>query len=427
MCLCGNAKANGARDITDSKAYKSDRPMYFNLVDQHDPICLSHSPEHQMSPQTIRNSHRPSRQGIPANLVQKWQSSPRRVASPQIRRPRTACERCRTAKVRCLGDGQRECERCISRKTPCRYIRLEPAPSPGPIATTSSSDPEQTPTSGQIQVDSGFDSTHEPTCNDDASQQILGTPATWPNIENTTETPVQQQQYVDWSSIDPAMTLSLPAALPNAHVPESEQQPSLESLGLFPLITSTTADSLSWQNQLTSQSCQCRAGLAQLIPSARAALRERRLDGVFRVTSDVIQQCEGIVSCGACNVNCTELICIMAVFQELDGCFEYVAMGELEGSIKVSMRSYELELGLNDQEAQEWRRMLVVQLVRRAERLLESISETGQDMLRRLDPGCKLGRVNINYLDAVIGNSRENLHQIVERLGNAGTTESRNE
>lgn len=276
-------------------------------------------------------------------------------------------------------------------------------------------------------MDSGFDSTHELTGNDDASQQILGTSAAWPIIEHTTETPVQQQRYMDWSSIDPTMTLGLPAALPNAHTSPSEQQTSLESLGLFPLKTGATADSLPWQDQLTSQSCQCRAGLAQLIPRARAALRERRLDEVFRVTSDVIQQCEGVVICGSCNVNCTELICIMAVFQEVDGCFEYVAKGELDGSTKVSMGSYEVEVGINDREAQEWRRMLVVQLVRRAERLLESISATGQDMLRRLDPSCRLGRVNIDYLENVISNSRENLHHIVERLEKAGTTESRNE
>lgn len=276
-------------------------------------------------------------------------------------------------------------------------------------------------------MDSGFDSTHELSGNDDTSRQLLGTSTTWPSIGNTTETPVRQQKYMDWSSIDPAMTLGLPTALPNAHAPSSEQQPSLESLGLFPLITSTTAENFPWQDQLTSQSCQCRAELSQLIPSARAALRERRLDEVFRVTSDVIQQCEGIVGCGACSVNCTELICIMAVFQEVDGCFEYVATGELDGPIKVSIGSYEVEIGMNYQDAQEWRIMLVVQVVRRAERLLDSISATGQDMLRQLDPGCRLGRVNIDYLETVIANSRENLQHIVRRLEKTGTTETRNE
>lgn len=144
------------------------------------------------------------------------------------------------------------------------------------------------------------------------------------------------------------------------------------------------------------------------------------------MTSHVIQQCEGVVGCGSCRVNCTELICIMAVFQEVDGCFEYVAMGESDGPIKVSMGSYEVEVGVRDQDALEWRRMLVTQLVRRADRLLDSISATGQDVLRRLDPGCRLGRVNIDYLETVIANSRGNLQYIVERLGEAGMTEPRN-
>lgn len=85
----------------------------------------------------------------------------------------------------------------------------------------------------------------------------------------------------------------------------------------MPVITSTTAANLSWQDQLTSQSCQCRSkmsGRAQLILNARPALGERRLDGVFKVTSDVIWRCQGIVSCQSCSADCTDLICIMAVF-----------------------------------------------------------------------------------------------------------------
>lgn len=217
--------------------------------------------------------------------------------------------------------------------------------------------------------------------------------------------PFQQrdQQYTNWSTLDTSSTLDLPGAFQGGPTPAFESQPFLESLGLFPLITSTTADSLSREDQLASQSCQCRAGLAQLIPKARAALQDRQLGGLFRATSDVIRRCGDIVDCGACSVNCTELICIMAIFQEVDGCFEYVAKGDNDGSIKVSMGSCEVEIGVGDQDAQEWRSMLVRQLVRRGDRLLDSISATGQGMLRRLDPGCRLGRVNIEYLRPLLG------------------------
>lgn len=372
-----------------------------------------------MSPQTIRKPDGSRRQEIPANLIQKWQSSPRRAVRPQVRRPKTACERCRTAKVRCHGDGQDECVRCTSRGVPCRYARL--GSSTGPIATRSNSDPDRTTTPEEIR---DTDITHELADGNNSSfQTTIITSEAWPSIDNSTTILEQQQQAMDWSTVDPAVMLDPSMTFPSAPTPGSQQQPSLESLGLFPVITSTTADNISWQELLTSQSCQCRGGLAQLIPNARDALRERRLDGVFRVASDVLRRCEGIVGCGACSVNCTDLICIMAVFQEVDGCFEYVAKGDIDGAISVSIGSYEVEVETGDQNAQEWRRMLVTQLVRRAHRLLDLISARGQDMLRHLRPGCRLGRVNIDYLEAVIGNSRENLHTIVKTLEEVGIAE----
>lgn len=243
---------------------------------------------------------------------------------------------------------------------------------------------------------------------------------------------------MDWRAVDPtlgwtaqmspATSLELSGALPSAPTTTSntsaphntgpptstaEQQSSLSSLGLFPLITS--ADGLSWQNQLTSQGCQCRTGLTLLIPGIRAALQERRLDGIFQVANDVIKQCQGIVSCQSCKLNCTDLICIMAVFQEADACFVYIAKDDMDEraiNINVSMGSYAIEA--DEEDAKLWRRMLVTQLVRRANGLLDSISARGQDMLKVLDPACRLGRVNIDYLQAVIGNSRENVQHVME-------------
>lgn len=275
-----------------------------------------------------------------------------------------------------------------------------------------------------LDLDFSTDHRHELTVDDGISpfQHLLETSISVSNVGTPAET-LEQQQYMDWNAIDPSATLNLSSTVPTAPTPASKQRPSLSSLGLLPLVTSTTADNLSWQDQLASQSCQCRAGLAQLIPNARAALRERRLDGVFRVTSDVIRRCEGIVGCGVCSINCTELICIMAVFQEADACFDYVAKGDIDDAIQLSMGSYEVGIGVGDRDVEQWRRMLVSQLVRRAHRLLDSISAKGQEMLRLLDPACRLGRVNIDYLEAVIRNSRVNLHLIMERLEEVGTAE----
>lgn len=292
----------------------------------HEHVCTAHS-KSKMSPQAVHIPNGPRRQVIPPNLVQKWQSSPRRAVRPQVRRPKTACERCRTAKVRCHGDGQNECNRCTSRGLTCEYAQS--APCPGPTATPSDSDPDRATTPEEFRdPDFMADSTHELAGGNASSfQKTLVTSPAWPNIDQPTNDLVQQQQFMDWSTVDPARILDLSTTLPSALTPASQPQPSLESLGLFPVITSTTAESLTWQDQLASPSCQCRRGLAQLIPNARAALQERHLDEVFRVTSDVLRRCEGIVGCGACSVNCTDLICITAVFQEVDGCFEYVAKG----------------------------------------------------------------------------------------------------
>jgi hypothetical protein len=68
-------------------------------------------------------SARASRKGkIPGNFMLKWQSS---GTKPLVRRPMTACQSCRTAKVKC--DGQRECDNCTNRGIVCVYIVSPPA------------------------------------------------------------------------------------------------------------------------------------------------------------------------------------------------------------------------------------------------------------------------------------------------------------
>lgn len=235
---------------------------------------------------------------------------------------------------------------------------------------------------------------------------------------------------MDWGTVDPhldwTLGMSPPAgrsvtgapsntsATTTDQIPISEERRSLSRLGLFPFVSNTTTSDLCWQNQLALQSCQCRSGLAMLIPNARAALQERRLDSVCQVTSDLIKQCQEVISCKDCNVNCTDLICIMAIFQEADCCFEYIAKSDIDRAISVSLGSY--KTAVDEQDAKHWRRMLAMQLLRRANELLNSISARGQDMLKELDPACRLGRVNIEYLEAVIQNSRENFHDIVKRF-----------
>lgn len=332
------------------------------------------------SASSIRHSHASRKLQIPANLIQNWQSSAIRGggAKPLVRRPKTACERCRMAKVKCHGDGQNDCGRCSGRGLACRYT--QPARSPSPSTTTTASsrrrrrvdEPAEWPDPGDH---FGGDDT--------AFQQLLEASTGWPNVNE----PVPPQQMdMDWAAVDPVLdwttgaspatsldllsgtlpgtatassqsttTTNTSGSTPTSSInlqqqqqqpqPPQKQQPgSLNGLGLFPLMTGTTAAELSWQSQLGSQSCQCRAGLTQQIPKARAALQEHRLDAVCQVTGDVIQNCQDIVNCHNCNVNCSDLICIMAVFQEIDPCFEYLAQGEIDRPITVTMGTYEMTI-----------------------------------------------------------------------------------
>lgn len=64
---------------------------------------------------------RPSRNGeIPDNFIVNWRK-PEDCgrAKPLVRRPITACENCRAAKVRC--NGQQDCHRCTTRGLVCAY------------------------------------------------------------------------------------------------------------------------------------------------------------------------------------------------------------------------------------------------------------------------------------------------------------------
>lgn len=57
---------------------------------------------------------------IPGTLVLNWQPPETQPSKPLIRRPMTACEACRSAKVKC--NGQRTCERCRNRGLHCSYV-----------------------------------------------------------------------------------------------------------------------------------------------------------------------------------------------------------------------------------------------------------------------------------------------------------------
>jgi hypothetical protein len=92
-----------------------------------------------MMPSRPRKSHESRKGDVPSKFILKWQSS---GPKPQVRRPTTACQPCRTAKVKC--NGQPQCDRCNTRDLACKYTNSsvpEPPPPSNPSSTTNAASP----------------------------------------------------------------------------------------------------------------------------------------------------------------------------------------------------------------------------------------------------------------------------------------------
>ena len=149
------------------------------------------------------------------------------------------------------------------------------------------------------------------------------------------------------------------------------------------------------------------------MPRLKAAVQEKHLDEVLKVTSDVLNRCQDIVDCTGCRITCTDLICMMAVFQQTDMCFEYISKAELDSSIKLNFGGH--EISIHDPNL---RAMLVMDLVQQATMVLDAISTKGQSMLKALGSPSLLARANIGYLETVIGDFRKLLRTVAD-LANA--------
>jgi hypothetical protein len=149
------------------------------------------------------------------------------------------------------------------------------------------------------------------------------------------------------------------------------------------------------------------------VPDVKGVMEENpepRLDKVFKVTGDMIQSCQDIMNCSSCEISHADLVCIMAVFQHTDNCFDYIAKCDLANAfIKVSVGEYQVSL-LSDLKL---RRMLVIDLVQKAKELLSSLSSLGQQLfLSRPDAG-RLNKINLDYLQEVVQNSEGYLRRIM--------------
>lgn len=86
-------------------------------------------------------------------MVLNWQPVEGQSSKTLIRRPMTACEACRSAKIKC--NGQRDCERCKKRGLHCSYnpsVNAHTEPEHG-VSNPSTSTGNQATSMGQMQSD----------------------------------------------------------------------------------------------------------------------------------------------------------------------------------------------------------------------------------------------------------------------------------
>ena len=383
------------------------------------------------------NARAPRKSGIPRNFLQTWKSSDASRAKHNGRRPMTACQECRTAKVKC--DGRKECRRCVRQGIVCTYAK-------GKTSNGRSLPIVATTTSGEEHVDWDITGTMSSFPRDDTVHgHTLDGIQDWP-----IETTQQHFEDFDWGNMGPSIELGfdeigqnmsssnlaismsgLGEQTSNSHALPS--QIDLESLRflLDPSTqgsTHTTPPFLSDQGNQnilassinmgpsststlsSSSTCRCREDLALLAPCVNDAMQGNQLDEIYKVTSQVMQGCQDIVDCTGCPVGCTDLICMVAVFKQTDCCFEYMAKTDLDGTIMTNFGG--LDIPINDPKL---RAMLVMNLIHRATEVLDAISTKGQKMMNALCRPSLMARNNIQCLETTIKDFKSILQRVVEQ------------
>ena len=130
-----------------------------------------------------------------------------------------------------------------------------------------------------------------------------------------------------------------------------------------------------------------------------------RLDEVLKVTEDVIQSCQAIVTCIQCKIAPVDIVSILSVFQQTAWCFNHIVNSSVDGTIKLNMGGYKVNL-MGDI---LFKRLLIVNLVTQANAMLDSLTRLGQGQVLspqtqtriHRSPGC-LNQLNMSYLQEVV-------------------------
>jgi hypothetical protein len=165
---------------------------------------------------------------------------------------------------------------------------------------------------------------------------------------------------------------------------------------------------------LSLPDCQCRGNLATMLPRVNKAMQEKQSDAVFRGTQQVVDGFQNLINCTHCKMACTDLICIMAIFQQTDIFFEYIATSNADGAINMSFGGYEIPI--NDPKL---RAVLVLSLIHQAISVLDAISSKGRQMLESLCTPSPLAQANVGHIDKATEESKSVLRGIADVVDRA--------
>lgn len=301
-------------------------------------------------------SVRPS--GIPNHFVVNWWKPEARGGAkpPLVRRPMTACENCRTAKVRY--NGRQDCQRCTTRGLVCTYLAASPVPDRRPPPRQTVDSAHSVPTSSSAPPPPSVSSMH-------VTRPALAQPSpSSAGIDAIAISTTAAPPYLDGVGCRPGADLATMASADPAGIPCNHSVDQFEWGGaLNPNVSVTRPTACPPGQPLALR--------AQDYERASGEAVGRYLQG----DGDVTKHCQEIVDCTTYQVRCSDLLLIMSVLQETRPCFDHIAKSkslslsaaateagdenESPSLIKLSFGGYEVASS-----SASFRALLVMDLVR---------------------------------------------------------------
>ncbi|KAI1441716.1 hypothetical protein F5Y02DRAFT_289927 [Annulohypoxylon stygium] len=373
-----------------------------------------------------RNSRNARKGDIPRDYMSNWQCPGADGLSTLVRRPMTACEACRAMKAKC--DGQQPCQRCSTRSIACRY--------PTTTKSTSADAPKRSHRrKGSIdawrspsQAQPGEGSTSNAPTSEAASFDNIagsmtdGTDMSWmSDVDLFNWSPESMGFSQDGQSLDPTPSIDQnDLNIMQSFTEDTILQNSLQTTPAYSTSMHATdvppspadAQYSTMMNSFSTEPCQCRTGPVLIVPKIKRALQTKRFDELLKVTGDAIKSCQTMIDCTHYPLSSPDVICAITIFQETSVCFKQITKPDSSSVVKLIVGGYEVSITDRD----KLRSVLIMDLVKQANCLLDSLSSLGENLFLNGPSPEPLAQVHFDYLRALIQDFRDTLQFVTDSL-----------